>query len=381
MTDDAIAALISELDLDEETGALLHRYGFDAETFTTLRRRLKSGEAGPEANRIRGEVRPPGDDDVSPLPPRGSDARAALTDRGLEAIRAGHVGMVTLAGGMATRFGGVVKAAVDAVDGHSFLALKLRDVERLAERTDATVPAYLMTSFATHDEVTRLGGEMSTERAPVTAFPQFISLRLTPDGALFRDAAGEPSPYAPGHGDLPFALRRASLLRDFRAAGGRLLYMSNVDNLGATLDPAVIGHHLESGCQVTAEVVAKHPGDKGGAPARVDGDLQIVEAFRFPDGFDQDTIGVFNTNSFVLDAAALEQDFALSWFAVNKKVEGRDAVQFERLVGQVTAFLPTAFVQVERSGTDGRFQPVKDPDELARRRPEIRELLQARGVL
>jgi len=48
---------------------------------------------------------------------------------------------------------------------------------------------------------------------------------------------------------------------------------------------------------VTAEVVRKLPGDRGGAPARVDGSLQIVEAFRFPEGFDQDRIDVFNTNA------------------------------------------------------------------------------------
>ncbi|HEY8427732.1 MAG TPA: UTP--glucose-1-phosphate uridylyltransferase, partial [Sandaracinaceae bacterium] len=156
---------------------------------------------------------------------------------------------------------------------------------------------------------------------------------------------------------------------------------SNVDNLGATLDPALIGMHLEAEVDVTAEVVDKLPGDKGGAPARVDGALQIVEAFRFPEDFDQDSIGVFNTNSFVLSARALEQDFPLDWFAVRKQVDGREAVQFERLVGQLTAFLPSAFVRVERDGPDGRFQPAKDPEELAARRDAIRAILRARDVL
>ena len=38
-------------------------------------------------------------------------------------------------------------------------------------------------------------------------------------------------------------------------------------------------------------------------------------------------------------------------------------------------------MKVARSGADGRFQPVKDPAELEARRPEIRALLKARGVL
>ena len=370
-----------DIELDAETTALLQRFGFDAAAFGELRGRLRRGEAGEEANHIRGRVEPPRQDDVRALPPMGSAERARLDAIGRDAIAAGKVGIVTLAGGMATRFGGVVKASVEAVDGQSFLALKLRDVARLAERVGGRIPAYLMTSFATDAEVTHLGAQMSTERVPVESFPQFISLRLTPDGGVFRDDDGSVSPYAPGHGDLPFALARRGVLSRFRRAGGELLFMSNVDNLGATLDPAIIGLHLEAGVAVTAEVVAKLPGDKGGAPARVDGDLQIVEAFRFPDDFDQDTIAVFNTNTFVLSAEALERDFPLTWFAVRKKVDGRDAVQFERLVGQLTAFLPSAFVKVERGGADGRFQPAKDPDELAQRRPEIRALLQARGVL
>jgi UTP--glucose-1-phosphate uridylyltransferase len=254
-------------------------------------------------------------------------------------------------------------------------------VQRLAEATRAVVPIYLMTSFATDDAVSALAAEQNTSAAPIRTFPQFVSLRLTPEGEVFRGDDGRPSPYAPGHGDLPFALRRSGCLASFREGGGELLVMSNVDNLGATLDPALIGFHLESGAAVTAEVVDKQPGDRGGTPARVEGALQIVESFRFPPGFDQDGIGVFNTNSFVLSADALAHDFPLTYFAVRKEVEGRPAVQFERLVGQLTAFLPSAFLRVERSGEDGRFQPVKDPDELSARRGDIRAILRARGVL
>ena len=71
----------------------------------------------------------------------------------------------------------------------------------------------------------------------------------------------------------------------------------------------------------------------------------------------------------------------LTWFEVEKQVEGQPVVQFERLVGELSAFLTTTMVVVERDGPDGRFQPVKDPGELERRRPAIREILDARGVL
>jgi len=61
---------------------------------------------------------------------------------------------------------------------------------------------------------------------------------------------------------LTFALRGCGILGRFRRAGGKLLYMSNVDNLGATLDPALVGAHIASGAKVTAEVIAETKGPK-----------------------------------------------------------------------------------------------------------------------
>ena len=342
---------------------------------------MLAGELGDAQNRIKGKVEPPDEGDLQALPPLGGDVRRALTDRGEEAMRRGEVGAVILAGGMATRFGGVVKAAVEVLDGQSFLELKLRDIAAVAERADATIPVYLMTSFATDDEIRRMAEPLSTARCPITTFPQFISLRVSPDGELFRDGEGKLSAHAPGHGDLTFALRRSGILKRFREAGGRVLMMSNVDNLTATLDPAVIGAHLESGAALTAEMAPKEPGDKGGAPARVDGKAQIVEAFRFPEDFDQESIPVFNTNTFVLDAEAIDADFPLTWFAVKKTVDGKPAVQFERLVGELTAFLDPAFLRVERHGPDARFQPIKTPDDMDKVRPDIVLALKARGSL
>lgn len=364
--------------IDPATRAVLGRYGFQSSVLEKLVARLAGGAAD---NAIRGRVEPPAATDVTPLPKPGTAERARLATIGERAISLGKVGAVVLAGGMATRFGGVVKAAVPAVLGRTFLDLKVADLARLAARTAGRVPCYLMTSFATDDAVRALAASMATERVPIETFAQGISLRVTGDGAPFIEADGSASPYAPGHGDLTFALRESGVMRRFREAGGEILAMSNVDNLGATLDPAIVGLHLERGAKITAEVVRKEAGDKGGAPARVDGSPQIVEAFRFPRGFDQDSIPVFNTNTFVLDAAAIDRDFELTWFVVEKTVEGKKVIQFERLVGELTAFLPTTFVEVERHGDDGRFQPAKDPQELAQRAPEIEALLRARGVI
>ena len=68
-----------------------------------------------------------------PLPEPGSDAWRAARDAGVEALAAGRVAQVVLAGGMATRFGGVVKGVVEALDGRSFLVWKLGETARLGD--------------------------------------------------------------------------------------------------------------------------------------------------------------------------------------------------------------------------------------------------------
>lgn len=358
--------------IDDETRAALAPYGFDELLFARFAERARRSD--PDDNAVRGVVTLPAPEDVTDLPARGSAAHERLRARGLAAMREGRVGVVILAGGMATRFGGVVKAVVPVLEGKTFLDLKVEDVVRCAQHAGGEVPIYVMTSFATHARIVEATAALG---AKIEAFPQFVSLRLTPEGELFRGADGRPSPYATGHGDLTFALRRSGLLATFRARGGRLLFVSNVDNLGATLEPAVVGFHLERGAKITAEVVDKEPGDKGGAPARVDSVPQIVEAFRFPRGFDQDAIAVFNTNTLVLDAEAIDRELELPFYRVQKSVDGRAAIQFERLVGELTALLPTAFLRVPRDGEDGRFQPAKDPDELARRLPNIEVIVRS----
>lgn len=356
--------------LDAAVAARLAPWGFDAALLERFIARCARAEA---SNAVQGALGLPAPADIAPVLPSDTDPGRRALQLGRDAIARGQVGALILAGGMATRFGGVVKAVVPVLEGKTFLQLKLEDVRRVGG--DA-VPVFIMSSFATHDRLRAHVAELGAVNVHV--FSQDVSLRLTPEGALFREADGDVSPYATGHGDLPSALRRSGLLSSFRAKGGTTLFMSNVDNLGATLDPLIIGTHLARGAKLTAEVVRKVKGDKGGAPARLDGRVQIIEGFRFPSGFDQDAIPVFNTNTFALDAAALDAEFALPYYRVEKKVDGQTAVQFERLVGELTAFLPSTFVEVPREGGTSRFLPVKDPDELTQRLSEIRLVLARR---
>jgi UTP--glucose-1-phosphate uridylyltransferase len=364
--------------------AALARYGFSADQQASFAARA---QAASTSNAVQGRLLPLPASALHRLPPPNTPERRALRDEGLRLLRAGKVGVVVLAGGMATRFGGVVKAVVPAHGALSFLACKVKDVHAVATAAGGHVPLYVMSSFATHDTIVQHVADASlhSDRAPIEVFAQKVALRLTPDGALFVDDDGGVSPYATGHGDLVDALRDSGVLGRFLAGGGETLFMTNVDNLGATLDPAMVALHARGGAAITVEVVPKNPGDAGGAPALLDGIAQIIEGFRFPKDFDQSTIGVFNTNTLFLQARALDRSFPLPYYRVEKKVEKGGApttvVQFERLVGELTAFLPSAFVEVPRTGVESRFIAVKDPSDLERQRETIARVVEsARGV-
>lgn len=361
-------------DIDPETVSLLRRFGFDEPLFETLRGRVASGALSLASTVVSGDVEAPTAADLTPLPstdaPRYDEAREA----GIDALRAGLVAQVVLSGGMATRFGGVVKGVVEVLEGRSFLDLKLSETARLGDALGVGLQVSLMTSFAT-DEIVR-EHVMGLDVPMPDVFSQLISLRLEPDGSLFLDEQGRPSPYAPGHGDLFDALEQSGALDRLREAGVRHLAVSNVDNLGARLDPVVIGAHLLEGRPLTIEVTSKD-GDTGGAPARVDGHLRLVEGPCFPAGFDQDTIPVFNTNTAVIAIDAVPQGRELTWLYIEKQVDGRLAVQLERLYHELSARVPTTYLVVPRRGPRGRFMPVKEPADIGRVATDLAELLAA----
>lgn len=372
--------LASELDsLPSELRKKLEDSGFDRARFLSLAATLRDGD--PETRRkmrnsVKGPVEPPRPGDILAYPQ--GEERERLRARGEAALRAGELAFCTMAGGMATRMGGVVKALCEVWDGHTFLSLRLKENETAGRRVGRPIPLWLMTSDATHDALAK-----ALEGAPahVALFRQDLSLRLTPDGALFRGADGQPSLYATGHGDLVDALRRSKLLDRFLESGGKYVWITNVDNLGASIDPVLLGMFIEGGSDVQCEVTQKG-GDKGGGPVHAEGRLQIVEDFRLPPDFDPARVPVFNTNTFLVRAEPLAKaELTWTFFEVEKKVDGRPAIQFERLIQEITAHLSTRYVEVPREGSESRFLPVKDFDELAKRRATIEVVARARGMV
>ena len=146
--------------------------------------------------------------------------------------------------------------------------------------------------------------------------------------------------------------------------------MANVDNLGASLDPLLLGRFARARAELMVEVVERQAGERGGSPCLVNGRVQIVEDFAFPAGFEKAAIPCFNTNTLWFRTEALESDYPLRWYSVEKQALGQPVVQFERLVGQLSWFLETEWALVSRE----RFLPIKTPEDLRRQQSMLAAL-------
>lgn len=348
---------------------ILQKYNYQAEDIHPLVRRYRKGAFSPEDNIIQGILETPPDDSFGKLPVEGSAERESLRQIGLKSIEQGELALVVLNGGMATRFGGVVKGVVEVFDGMSFLELKIRTASRISDK----ISFYIMNSFSTEAATERHFKEKGYFGIPerIKMFTQFIAPRITAEGEYFNPDDESKGYYGPGHGDFPYAFRNSGLLDEFTDRGGKYIFFSNVDNLGAMPLPEILGYHINSGAELTAEEAEKAPGDEGGAPALVDGRLRLVEGFAFPEDFDTSTIPVFNCNSYWVSTSALKKDFSLPWYIVEKSVDGEKVIQFEHIAGDLTLFLSSSFLRVPR---DERFFPVKRPQDLEVNRDALRRL-------
>ncbi|MFN3241885.1 MAG: UTP--glucose-1-phosphate uridylyltransferase [Planctomycetota bacterium] len=359
---------------DEQQIEALSKFGYDAAMQRSWQQKVADGTYAAANNVVDAPLQAPPQDELSSLPPSGSAEHDELVRIGREAIARGEFAVCVLNGGMATRFGGVVKGVVEVRDGRSFLGLAVDNAQAVARAAGGRIPILLMNSFATDAATKQHFAEHDRFGAAaddVEHFTQFVQLRMTETGELFRLDNGELAPFGPGHGDFAPAIKASGCLQRFLDRGGKYVFVRNVDNLGALADPAVLGHHIRSGRRTTCELAPKWDGDVGGAPYLYRDRVQLVEQIRYPEGFDASIVDVFNCNTMTFDAEALLPDVELGRYFVQKSVEGRKAVQIEHLIGEMTAHLTTNWLQIEREGPNSRFLPIKKPDELTSLRPAI----------
>lgn len=454
---------------------MLQKYGFNEKEFQGLQNDYREHRLSLRSNLITKdndwEVRLPQPSDTTGLP--GPDSEAAA--RGREIIAAGKLGLILMNGGAATRFQksgeNLPKGAfpIMEVDGRmrSFMELKLANARAAEEEYGGVIPVWILNSYFTEDKTRAILKENDNfGKADVFTYCQGIMKRVLPTvddlklhygkaiaklGRKFGGLSSDPERSTlkkeiserreeligwindlrgragneietedgkkrynpPGHLDttLWLVLDQSRPLLKMIELGVEYIMISNIDNLGALVDPALPGLlslREKDGVRILCEVSTKPPGQKGGALARVfdrEGSrewTQIIEEFAFPLDFDQDLIPEFNNAAYTISVQTLLDIFDLTReeletlsrdelvskvesvtdrlpvYVAIKELKTDDGgvlpvVQFERLQGDLTRLLRPLAVK-----TEDRFFPVKTREDIPIVVPRLRLVLEGR---
>ena len=238
-------------------------------------------------------------------------AAAATLNSYIPAGRAalGQAVQIVLNGGLGTSMGLTgPKSLLQVKDNKTFLQIIIEQAEAVG-----TCLAF-MNSFNT-DAQTRAAVTALDPQTPPRFFLQHKFPKILRED--FSPANWPENPdlewNPPGHGEIYTALVTSGLLSDLLQGGYRYALIVNCDNLGATLDPALLGYFCSHNFPFMMEVAQRTPTDmKGGHLARHANDrLVLREIAQCPeedlDAFqDIQHYRYFNANSLWIDLQALD---------------------------------------------------------------------------
>jgi hypothetical protein len=367
---------------------LLDEYGFDREAHERIRSDLRNGRIGLAQNRLPATtaIENATTADVFEV---GGKQDAYLKDLGLRALNQGQVAVVSLAGGVGTRWttgAGAVKALNPfcKLSGRfrNFVEIHIAKSRRTNQLYGAALPHVFTTSYLTHEPISLALARAENhgyEGAIQLSAGRSIGLRLVPperdlrfaweqspqqvldeQKQKVRDSAraalikwaqqtGEANDYTDnlplqclhptGHWyELSNMLRNGTLLELLRRRKQlKYLMVHNIDTLGADVDPAILGYHIDQGAALSFEVVARHIDDRGGGLARVDGKLRLVEGLALPNEEIEFSLSYYNSNTTWIDIDQFLASFGLTKDDLEE--EKRVAAAVRKLAERMPAYI------------------------------------------
>lgn len=278
--------------------------------------------------------------------------------------------IIKLNGGRSTTMGGnVPKGILVAKNGLSYLDIICLQIEALRKKWGVNVPLVLMNSFFT-DSLTHQVLEQNGFSA--ITFVQKEVPRLLEDTfePLETDTDDDWAP--PGHGDLYDSLNETGSLDQLIAQGVKWAFISNIDNLAASLEPWILGLIELKSVDFLLEVINRTDEDrKGGTLVVNDGHLELLEIGQVPDEqldlfMDIERFRVFNTNNVWVNLNALKKlvetnSVHLPLIRNRKNIRGHNIIQLETAMGSAMgSFSKARGLRVDRD----RFFPTKKIEDL-----------------
>jgi len=306
----------------------------------------------------------------------------------------GQALMLKLNGGLGTSMGlEGPKSLLRIRDDLTFLDLIAKQILHMRETYRLPVRFLLMNSRSTSNSTIAF-----LKKYPELGEPSDAELMqgyvLKVDAASLRPVRWPKNPdlewCPPGHGDLYSSLLGSGWLDRLLNAGVRYLFVSNSDNLGASMDVGLLTYFASTGLSFLMEVAERTAADrKGGHLARgLNGKLLLRESAQCPDEDmevfqDINRHRFFNTNNLWIRLdhlkVVLEENdgvIPLPLIKNKKNVDPRDqsstpVFQLETAMGAaIGSFEKTGAVKVPRS----RFAPVKTTSDLLAIRSDAYEI-------
>ncbi len=295
-----------------------------------------------------------------------------------------RVVVIKLNGGLGTSMGMQgPKSLLPVKDGLRFLDIIVEQVLHLRKRHQARIPLLLMNSFSTeHATEAALAAHSEFEQQLASSFLQHKEPKILKETLLPAKWPADPAKEwcPPGHGDIYAALTTSGMLAQLLAQGYEYAFVSNADNLGATLDLSILGYLATAKLPFLMEVAARTAADrKGGHLAqRPDGQLILREIAQCAeselDAFQDITrYRYFNTNNLWVHLPTLQQVLderngilGLPLIRNEKPVDPTQpdsprVYQLETAMGSaIASFAGAQALAVDRS----RFAPVKKNNDL-----------------
>lgn len=295
-----------------------------------------------------------------------------------------HTVVIKLNGGLGTSMGlQGPKSLIPVKKGLNFLDIASHQVFALRRKYKINLPLILMNSFHTDKQTqAALRGYTSAQYQRPTPFIQHRVPKIWCDDLTPATWPEDPNKEwcPPGHGDLYLALETSGMLKKLLAEGYRYAFVSNIDNLGATLDLHLLGYMAAQSLPFVLEAARRQPADrKGGHLARsAQGGLLLREVAQCPPDElaqfqDIQRYCYFNTNNLWLHLPSLQRLLdrhrgllPLPLIRNEKPIDpalpqSPRVYQLETAMGHaVSLFSDAQAVEVKRE----RFLPVKTTNDL-----------------
>ncbi len=293
--------------------------------------------------------------------------------------------VIKLNGGLGTTMGlKGAKSLIPVKNGLTFLDITALQTISLNRKYGFNIPLLLMNSFRTEEHSNALISKYPELDTPIPgSFLQHKYPKILADS--FKPASFPQNPdlewNPPGHGDLYTALITSGLLSRLLESGNEYAFVSNIDNLGANLDPKILDYFASGGFSFLMEVTERTWMDrKGGHLARLksSGRLTLRESSQCaPEDIDSfrdiKKHSFFNTNNLWIHLPSLSRllheskgNIHLPLIRNRKRLDPVDSTtpevfQVETAMGSaISVFENASAIKVPRS----RFAPVKNCEEL-----------------